>query len=181
MTSLLSSYKLGNTLPNPTGCVVLTYTSGGNEVPVPFTFDRRVSILDMSFASDFASDTTVDTNTTKFFRGQTFGTLYTINGIGPNFIAWLEDEGGADAGSVQIHEKPIIVPANVVQVNVEPNNYGSMETSSTPISFETASGGPSTDYYATYLFKKPLVVKYTTGGGTATEYRAFLTQFESNT
>lgn len=188
MTSLLSSYKLGNTLPNPTGCVVLTYNDGTNDVPVPFIFDRRTSILDIKFdgtASGFDENTTMQTNDTKFFRGQTFNTLYTINGIGPNFIEWLENEGGATAGTVQIHEKPIIVPANVVQVNGDPNNWNSMETSTTPISFETANGGPSNDYYATYLFKKPLVVKYTVTPTSPnlpyTEYRAFMTQFEGNT
>jgi len=131
----------------------------------------------MSFSSGFTNSTFIAANNSKFFRGQTFGTLYTIDSIGPNFIEWLETGGTADAGSVTIWEKPIIVPANVVQVDLDPGNATSMTTSSTPISFELANGGPSNDYYATYLFQKPLVVKYTTGGGAATEYRAFLTQF----
>lgn len=176
MTSLLSSYKLGNTLPNPTGCRICTYFVGPNNIPVPFTFDRRTSSLDMSFSSGFTNGTGIDT-TPKYFRGQTFGTLYTVDSIGPNFIEWLENIGGADPGSVTIWEKPIVVPANVVQVNKDPDTTGSMTTSLTPISFELANGGPSNDYYATYLFQKPLVVKYTTGGGAVTRYRAFLTQF----
>ena len=179
MTSLLSSYKLGNTLPNPTSCRVCVYSDGTNVVPVPFTFDRRTSTLDMRFSPGFTNSTDIITSA-KYFRGQTFGTLYTIDSIGPNFIEWLETPfpgGGADAGSVTIWEKPIVVPANVVQVDLNPVVIDSTGTSANPISFELANGGPSNEYYATYLFQKPLVVKYTKGGGAATEYRAFLTKF----
>ena len=175
MTSLLSSYKLGNTLPNPTNCLVLTYNDGTNEIPVPFIFDRRTSTLDIQFSTGGFSDSTSMTENTKYFRGQTFGTLYTIESIGPNFIDWLQTFIGADAGSVTIYEKPIIVPANVVQVDKDPSIVDAMTSSNTPISFEIANGSLSNDYYATYLFKKPLVVRYTIGG--TPTWRAFLTQF----
>jgi hypothetical protein len=88
----------------------------------------------------------------------------------------MEDEGGADPGSVTIYEKPIIVPANVVQVNQSPNSEEALsDESDTPISYEIANGSLSNDYYATYLFQKPLVLRYTVNG--TSKWRAFLTQF----
>jgi hypothetical protein len=176
MSSVNRQFANNGRLPSPFSAVVLTY--GSNQV-VPFTYNKNTGVLDFDFSGDFASDTVIEDNDTAYVQGASFGALRMVNNIGPNIVAWCEDEGGADAGSVVIHEKPIVVRTNQIAVGRESNNDNTMVESTTPFDFEKASGTAANKFNATFLFRKPLVVKYTKTG--TVYYRMFNTQMEGNT
>lgn len=159
----------------------LTYSSGGNSVPIPLTFNKKGGILDLDFSADFSSSTSVSTNDTIYVHGSTYMALHMVNELGPNFIAWAENNLSATSGSIVMYKKPIVVRANIVQADLEPNDVNSWETGVTvPVDFELAAGSPAlNDYYSTYLFKTPLVLQYDSSG--STRYAVMNTQFEGNT
>ena len=114
-----------------------------------------------------------------YIRGSNNAAIRFVDKIGPNFISWLQNNEGIDVGSITVHEKPIVFRANLLLPNREPNNDHSMFESTNPISFEQSAGTSANNYFTTYLFKKPLVLKYKKAG--ITYYRTFTTQFGSQT
>jgi len=112
-------------------------------------------------------------------RGSNDAAIRSVDKIGPNFISWLETNEGVDVGSVTIHEKPIVFRANLLLQGREPNNDHAMFETTNEISFEKSPGDDANEYFSTFLFKKPLVLKYTKSG--ITYYRAFTTQFTYQT
>lgn len=180
MTSLYSSYSLGSTLPNPAEFVVCTYTSPASyQAPFPWRFNKQTQALDLEFVNGFTASTSLNENP-KYFRGQQFRALHNVLRLGPNFIAWCESgmSTAADAGSVEMIEKPIVCYANVVAPTRSPDNSAT-ETSTTLFSFEDAAGPDSSAYLKTMVFLKPLVIKYTVSG--TPTYRYFTNNFEGNT
>jgi hypothetical protein len=183
MTSLYSSYSLGSTLPNPAEFVVCTYTSPQDyQAPFPWRFNKQTQALDLEFINGFTASTNLNENS-RYFRGQQFRALHNVLQLGPNFIAWCEsgmdDDGSpADAGSVELVEKPIVCYANVVAPTRNPDNSAT-QSSSTPFSFENAAGPENSGYLKTMVFLKPLVIKYTESG--TVTYRYFTNNFEGNT
>lgn len=162
-------------LPGPFSASVLTYDN--NQV-VPFTFNKVNGVIDFDFSGTFNANTTIDINQTAYIQGASFGALHVVNDIGPNIVAWCQTKAGANAGSVKIYEKPLIVRTNQISVGRAPNNDSTMAESDRPFDFDTATGNSANNFNATYLFKKPLVVTYTVSG--TTKYRMFNTQFEGN-
>lgn len=188
MTSV-GRYTASNlNLPNPMGAVMLTYnitpeSENATYLPVPITYDKTTGKIDFDFSTGFSSSTTIDSNETVYLRSNNLSAIHNVTGIGPNMIAWLENEGGADAGSVTVYEKPVVVRVNATAVPRDPNGDGAMEESTDEISFEKSSGSSANNFYATYLFKKPLVVKYTkpVEDVTTVHYRMFTTQLSPQT
>ena len=176
MSSVLRSTADNRRLPYPFGVVVLVY--GDNQV-VPFTYDRQTGVLDFDFSGTFSANTSIDTNTTAYVQGASFGAIHNVNDIGPNIAAWCESQASADVGSVTMQERPIVVRTAQIAVGREPNSDDTMTESDTPFDFDSASGSVSNNYNATYLFKKPLVVTYTVSG--TRKYRMFNTQFDGQT
>jgi len=177
MSSILRYIANNKQLPAPFGAVVLSY--GDNQV-VPFTYNKMNGVLDLDFSGPFSASTEINANDTVYVRGASFGGIHLVNDIGPNIVAWCEGSNvNADAGSVKIVEKPIIVRTNQLSVGRDPNGDNTMEESDAPFDFEKASGSPADQYNATYLFRKPLVVTYTVQS--VRKYRMFNTQFEGNT
>jgi hypothetical protein len=177
MSSVLSGFRGRSDLPIPNGAVVLTYGSDDNVVP--FTYNNGV--LDMDFSSGFSSSTSITSDAVYLRYSE--GALHLVTAIGPNFIVWMEDEGGADAGSVSIYENAIVIRANNIQIGEDPDSSSAYRTSPDPWNFTQAAGTiENNNYYSTYLFQKALVLKYTTGGGANTEYAYFNSQLgEKNT
>jgi len=91
----------------------------------------------------------------------------------------MQTNEGVDVGSISIYERPIVFRANLLLPTREPNNDHSMFESTGQISFEQSSGTEANKYFTTFLFKRPLVLKYTKSG--ITYYRCFTTQFSSQT
>ena len=188
MTSVMRFKISGEALPKPNNVVTPTYSSGGNDLAVPFTFNKRGGVLDLDFSGDFSASTDINSGNPIYVQGSTFTALRVVNSLGPNFIAWCENGANhlagdaADAGSVVLYSKPVVVRANQLQINLDPDAdidaFGAGFT--TPVNFELAAGSAATnDYYSTYLFRTPLVIQYKVSG--ETKYAAFNTQFEGNT
>jgi hypothetical protein len=187
MTSLLRFKISGQSLPKPSNVVTPTYYSDGNDIAVPFTFNKQGGILDFDFSGDFSASTSISSNNTIFVQGSSFTALRVVNKLGPNFIAWCEDSNNnldgsaADTGSVVLHNTPVVVRANQLAIDLEPNSINSFEAGiDNPVNFELSAGSDTTNnYYTTYLFRTPLVIEYKVGG--VKKYAIFNTQFEGNT
>jgi hypothetical protein len=179
MSSVTRSFANNTRLPYPFPVHVMTYGDGGdyNQV-VPLTYDKKTGVLDFDFSGTFSANEEIFGNT-AYVQGASFNAVRQVTDIGPNIVDWCETTGGADEGSVVIHEKPIIVRTNQIAIGREPNSSGTMSESDTPFDFEYASGNAANNFNATFLFKKPLVVKYTEAS--VVKYRMFNSQFEGNT
>jgi hypothetical protein len=179
MSSVISYTASNKELPTPVGLVVLTYFVNGDDIVVPFKFNKQTSILDFDFDSGFTASTSISSSTTAYVRGQSFGGNQKVLGIGPNIISWLETTASADVGTVEVYELPVVCRVNQLQINQEPNSVNAMATSSLPFSFEQSAGNSTNFYFGTYIFKKPLVVRYLVSG--SIQYRVFTTQFSPQT
>lgn len=131
------------------------------------------------FANGFDVNGDINRTTTMYFRGSDNGAVRLVDKIGPNFISWMETNEGVDVGSISIYEKPIVFRGNLLLQGREPNNDHAMFESTSQISFEQSAGTGANEYFTTYLFKKPLVLKYKKSG--ITYYRCFTTQFTYQT
>jgi hypothetical protein len=174
MSSAVRSVASNVTLPNPGAAIAISF----NGFPIQFTHDKN-GTLDFVFANGFNVDSDLNRTTTMYMRGSNYSAIRTVDKIGPNIISWLEINEGVDVGTVTLYEKPIVIRANLLLSDREPNNDHSMFESTDQISFERASGNASNKYFATFLFKKPMVLKYKKSG--ITYYRAFTTQFAAQT
>ena len=174
MSSTVRTLSSNVTLPLPGSVVTISY----NGLPVQFSHDRN-GTLDFVFSNGFTANTSISNSTTMYVKGSNNSAIRAVNKIGPNIISWLETTVGADAGSVKMHENPIVFRANVLLIRREPNSDQAMRESTEQISFEKSPGGDSNSYFKTFLFKKPMVLKYTKSG--VIYYRMFTTQFTYQT
>ena len=177
MTSIIRQSGTLRSLPYSPGFIAAYFTTtDGYSAPFPWRFNKRNSHIDLDYVDGFTSSTSLS-DTDMFFRGQTFGGVNIVMGLGPKFIEWCEDSLTADAGTVQLVEMPIVVSANMVAPRQDPNSAESQEQTY-PISFESAAGTSTGQYLKTLVFMKPMVIKYTRSG---TEYyRWFGQNFEGN-
>lgn len=178
MTSIHRSYALGSRLPSPADYVMCSYSGpDGYEAPFPWRFNKQTQAIDLEFINGFDASTGLNDNP-LYVRGHSLRAAHNVLGLGPNFIAWMENSEGAEAGSVVMTERPILCDANVVCPRQDPNS-GASNSSTEPISFESSDGPLVSDYLKTMIFLKPLVVRYIVGG--TTNYRYFTNNFEGNT
>lgn len=153
------------------------FNSSGFSQPFPWRFNKRTQQIDLEFVDGFTASTGLSDNE-MFYRGQQLGALHLVQGLGSNFVEWCETSLSADVGTVSLHEKPIVVSANLVAPNQDPNSAESQERTY-PISFESAAGTEAGQYCKTLLFMKPMVITYTRAG--TRYYRWFYQNFEGNT
>ena len=174
MTSTLRTFASNVVLPQPGGVVTISY----NLLPIQFTLDKN-GTLDFVFANGFDVNADISRTTSMYVRGSNNLAIRLVDKIGPNFISWMETNEGVDVGSISVYEKPIVFRANLLLPTREPNNDNSMFETTDPISFEQSAGNSDNNYFSTFLFKKPLVLKYKKSG--ITYYRCFTTQFSPQT
>ena len=178
MTSLLRSPALGRSLPGSAGFVPAYFTnSSGYDQPFPWRYNKATRAIDLDFVDGFTSSTSISSND-MFFRGQNFGALSLVQALGPNFVLWCETSLTADSGTVELYEAPVVVNANMVAPNQQPNSGESQESDS-PISFESAAGTVAGQYCKTLVFMKPMVITYKISG--VQKWRWFNQNFEGNT
>lgn len=180
MSSLLRSHTTTRSLPSAPGFVAAIFTnSSGYSQPFPWRFNKTTQQIDLDFVDGFTNTTSLSDDE-MYYRGQQFGGIHLVQGLGANFINWCEntDSIDADEGTVELYEAPIVVNANLVAPNQNPNNAESQESSS-PIRFESAAGTVAGQYNKTLVFMKPMVITYTRSG--TRYYRWFSQNFEGNT
>ena len=174
MSSVFRTVASNVGLPQPGSVVTISYDG----LPIQFTLDKN-GTLDFVFSNGFNVNVNIDNNNTMYVRGSSNSAIRLVDKIGPNFISWLETNEGVDVGSVTIYEKPIVFRTNLLLPNREPNSDQAMFESTEQISFDQSYGDEANKYFTTFLFKKPLVLKYTKSG--ITYYRCFTTQFTYQT
>lgn len=174
MSSAIRTVSSNVVLPLPGSVVTISY----NGVPIEFSHDRNGK-LDFVFSNGFNVNADLNRTTTFYVKGSNNSAIRSVDKLGPNFISWLETNEGVDVGTVTIYEKPIVFRANLLLPGREPNSDHAMFESTDQISFEQSPGNESNSYFKTFLFKKPLVLKYKKAG--ITYYRSFTTQFSYQT
>jgi hypothetical protein len=174
MSSVVRTVSSNVELPQPASVVTISY----NGLPIQFSHDRR-GTLDFVFSNGFHAESDINRSTTMYIRGSNNAAIRLVDKIGPNFISWLEDNEGVDVGSVTVYENAIVFRAILLLPKREPNNDQAMFESTNELSFEQSPGDDANEYFSTFLFKKPLVLKYKKSG--TTYYRAFTTQFTYQT
>jgi hypothetical protein len=174
MSSVLTTIASNVVLPQPASVVTISYDG----LPIQFALDKN-GTLDFVFSNGFNVNADINRSTTMYVRGSNNSAIRLVNNIGPNFISWLETNEGVDVGSVTIYEKPIVFRTNLLLPNREPNSDQAMFESTEQITFDQSYGDEANKYFTTFLFKKPLVLKYTKSG--ITYYRCFTTQFTYQT
>jgi hypothetical protein len=172
MTSTLRTFASNVVLPHPNGVITISFLG----LPIQFTLDKK-GTLDFVFANGFDVNADINKSTTLYVRGSNNMAIRLVDKIGPNFISWMETNEGVDVGSISIYEKPIVFRANLLLPTREPNNDMAMFETTDPISFEQSAGNSANNYFSTFLFKKPLVLKYKKSG--IIYYRCFTTQFSA--
>lgn len=177
MSSTLRNHTLGRSLPSAAGFIPAYFINDdGYSQPFPWRYNKQDQTIDLDFVDGFTNSTSLSDDE-MFFRGQQFGALKLVQGLGPNFIDWCENSLSVDAGTVELYERPIVVNANMVAPNMNPNNAES-QTSTEPISFESSAGTVAGQYCKTLVFMKPMVITYLQGG--TRYYRWFNQNFEGN-
>ena len=175
MSSVLRRVSSNIGLPQPGSVVTISY----NDLPIQFSYDKKNGTLDFIFANGFDANVGINTSTTMYFRGSNNEAIRLVDKIGPNLISWMETNEGVDIGSISVYEKPIVFRANLLLATREPNSDQAMFESTEELSFEKSAGDEENKYFTTFLFKKPLVLKYTKSG--ITYYRSFTTQLTYQT
>lgn len=177
MSSVIRSSLPSRSLPAAAGFIPAYFTNtAGYSQPFPWRFTKRTQAIDLEFVDGFTNSTGLNDDE-MFFRGQNFGGLRLVQSLGPNFIEWCENSLSADAGTVTLHEKPVVVNANMVAPNQNPNNAESQEQSY-EFGFESAAGTAEGQYCKTLVFMKPMVITYLRSG--TRYYRWFNQNFEGN-
>ncbi len=177
MTSVIRNTISTRSLPSAPGFIAAYFTnSSGYSQPFPWRFNKRTQTIDLEFVDGFTNTTSLSEND-MFFRGQQFGGINLVTGLGPNFIDWCENNGDidADAGTVELYEKPIVVSANMIAPRQNPEASETQETEY-PISFESSAGTFEGGYLKTLVFMKPMVITYLRSG--TRYYRWFYQNFE---
>jgi len=175
MSSVFRTFASNILLPQPGSVVTISY----NNLPVQFSYDKKNGTLDFVFANGFDVNADISRTATLYVRGSNNLAIRLVDKIGPNFISWMEINEGVDVGSISVYEKPIVFRANILLPGRETNNDQAMFESTDQLSFEQSSGTEANKYFTTFLFKKPLVLKYTKSG--IIYYRTFTTQFSPQT
>jgi hypothetical protein len=179
MSSILSNTASAAYLPHPEPVCLITFSS---RKPIPFFFDKKTDALDVAFVNGFTESSSISgTNEDYWTRANLQNGTQLVTKVGANFKTWYETAYNADAGSISVYEPGIVVKANIVVPYFEPDSNSSFSSERTqPISYESAAGNEESDYLATLLFKKPLVITYTKSG--IRYYRGFATLWaEGNT
>ena len=172
MSSLLRSHFGARTLPGAIGFTPSTFTnSDGFLQPIPWRFNRQTQAIDLDYVDGFTNTTEINGDDV-FFRGQQFGGLHLVQSLGPRFVEWCENELTADAGTVRLHEAPVVVNANTVAAGQNPTVDDTAE-STDPFNFESAIGTEAGQYCKTLVFMKPMVITYLRSG---TRYYRWFTQ-----
>ena len=176
MSSVITSFPHNSTLPRPGIASHPTYSDSNNDyIALPFTYDKRTSTLDVQFNSQFTSTTNINNQGTIYISYSKSTAPRLVLAIGNNLKSVLEEEFNADAGSISMVENPIVLRAVQVAKDLQPDSVGPIEADLLiQPNYEVASN-------VTYLFRKPLVVRYTQNSGADVRYGVLASQFEGNT
>ena len=166
---------------------------GNQEVPIPFTVENGV--LDIAITNSsvqtFVNNGTEPDDDSEY-QAKQMGGRRLITSIGSNFNTYLrkriqdiEDiSGSAYAGELTIEVKPVMTkvqlaqPGNVSGLTFE-NVYGVNDVP--PSSDEYVGGNETNKYYTSWVFYKPLTVRYVSSAST-TGYRyiTFSTHYDGD-
>jgi hypothetical protein len=158
----------------------LTFYNGNHYVLVPFTVINGSLDFITTDTGFTPSNGDGNSNGHSWRMVKPMGGQQEVTSLSSNFKTWFENfEGGVDTGSVSIFIAPVMTK---VQMTV-PSGDSILNSqycyrsglSEAPSSDEFVTGNDNNEYNSVWVFKTPLVVKYTSSG--TTYYASLYTQF----
>lgn len=162
-------------------------------VPVPFTAVNGVLDIEKTNTSveNFIANGSSPDDDTEY-QAKLLGGIRPIHTLGPNMLTYLRnrisnhegDLSGAYTGAIEIYVAPVMTKAQLAQPgNVQgltfENIYGVNDNA--PTSDEYVGGTDSNKYYASWVFKTPLTIKYRSlTSTTGYRYMTFSTHYDGD-
>ena len=166
-----------------------------NKVPVPFIVQNGVLDITLTNSSveDFVNNGTepdVDYDDTEY-QAKMMGGFSLVTSIGTNFNTYLRKRiqsidtlGAPYSGALTIVVNPVMTKVQLAQPNqvdglTFENVYGVNDYP--PRSDEYVGGGVSNNYYTSWVFYKPLTVRFvSSGSATGYKYITFSTHYDGD-
>lgn len=189
MSSVLKAYAVATPTTKFMSVKSFTYFNsvGGNNILMPFSYANGVLDIDAIPGFSTTNGAQADDTGVTWRQCKMMGGFGLVQSLGPTFVEWFinwlswEDDITVDAGSVEVH-----IPGVMTKVHQVDNGdtqpwlkttrsitYGITEA---PASTEFTTGTAADNYNTMWIFKHPLVVKYTTGSGANTYYASLNSQ-----
>jgi hypothetical protein len=200
MSSVLSFYAPSPAPPTKffdvlTGSYEDTIIVPGDTVDMPIPYIVVNQVLDINTAQ--SSDVSVyisngdSPDNSVTFQAKVMGGTNLIMNLGPNITTWLrnriqneESLGSAYSGPLELYVKPVMtkiqLAAPIQGTFGGPLNDESVYgiTTEAPTSDLYIGGAPNSEYFTTWVFRKPMTVQYQSSIGP--KYMTFTSQFSAN-
>jgi hypothetical protein len=166
--------------------------AGVGDIPIPFTATNGVLDIAITNSSieNFCNNGT-EPETDVDFQAKQMGGRALITSLGPNFVTYLrrriqviDSLGSLYSGELAIYINPVMTkiqlaqPGQVLGLEFE-NVYG--VNNYPPTSDEYVGGNVSNSYYTSWVFYKPLTVRFVSSGSpTGYKYMTFSTHYDGD-
>jgi hypothetical protein len=164
----------------------------GNSTPIPFTVQNGVLDIALTNSSveDFVNNGNSPDDDTEY-QAKMMGGFSLVTSIGTNFNTYLRNKidgidtlGGPYSGALTIVVNPVMTKVQLAQPNevtglTFENVYGVNDYP--PRSDEYVGGNVSNNYYTSWVFYKPLTVRFvSSGSATGYKYITFSTHYDGD-
>lgn len=164
----------------------------GYSVPLPFVVSNQTLdiLITNNDVQNFVNNGSTPDDDTKF-QAKQMGGFSNILALGPTFVTYLrnlirqiDSLGSAYAGPLSIYTNPVMTKVQIAQPNnvqglTFENVFGVNEQP--PSSDEYVGGNDANNYFASWVFVKPLTVKYTSSASaTGFKYLTFSTHYDGD-
>jgi hypothetical protein len=161
-------------------------------VPVPFSVQNGALDITLtnSDVEDFVNNGTSPNDDTRY-QAKMMGGFSVVTSIGPNFNTYLRKRIEGNDGLGSPYSGPLVIVVNPVMTKVQmaqPNNVPGLEfenvygiNDQAPSSDEYVGGGVSNSYYTSWVFYRPITIRYVSPAST-TGYRyiTFSTHYDGD-
>jgi hypothetical protein len=162
------------------------------DIPIPFTAINGVLDIAITTSSvqDFINSGDAPNDDTEF-QAKQMGGRSLITSLGPNFVAYLRRTIQSIDGLAELYSGQLTVFINPVMTKVQlaqpgqvlgltfENVYG--VNNYPPTSDEYVGGAQSNDYFTTWVFYKPLTIRFVSSlSDTGYKYMTFSTHYDGD-
>jgi len=194
MSSILRTFAVSGKDSKFDNISTATYdeTSLNEFIPIPFTVVNGVLDIAITTSSvqTFINDGTEPNDDTEF-QAKQMGGRRLVTSLGPNFTTYLRNRittidtlDPVYSGELTIFVNPVMTkvqlaqPGQVLGLTFE-NVYGVNDYP--PTSDEYIGGGDSNKFFTTWVFYKPLTIRFvSSGSATGYKYITFSTHYDGN-
>jgi len=175
--------------------------SAGANVPIPFSYKNGV--LDINIQDGVLGDLinagiTPNQPANMTYKAKEMGGTGTVFSLGPNLLQWLKNivelnhvtvYGFATFGGAEIQEGGVVTKAQLTadftSLATAPGGFAGSDTTfaittDKPIGDQYVYGTTTNNYFTSWIFKEPVVIKiYKSGGNAATPNISYFTLYSN--